>query len=63
MGYGKGDVLPVAVGQNVLLCCYPLFGGFEAAGEHALDGESGPFADTVTEFFEELIPAFLEGKE
>ena len=32
MGHGKGDVLPVALGQDVLLCCNPLFGGLEAAG-------------------------------
>ena len=31
MGHGKGDVLPVAVGQDVLLCRNPLFGGLEAA--------------------------------
>ncbi len=32
MGHRKGDVLPVAVGQDVLLCCNPLLSGFEAAG-------------------------------
>ncbi len=31
MGHGKGDVLPVAVGQDVLLCCNPLLSGFESA--------------------------------
>ena len=31
VGHGEGDVLPVAVGQDVLLCCNQLPGGFEAA--------------------------------
>ena len=33
------------------------------AGEHALDGESGPFADTVSVFIEEFIPALIESEE
>ena len=37
--------------------------GTGAAGEHALDGESCPFAHDVTVFFEEFIPAFIEGEE
>ena len=31
VGHGEGDVLPVAVGQDVLLFGDPLFGTFEAA--------------------------------
>lgn len=31
VGHGKGDVLPVAVGQDVLLFGNPLLGGFHAA--------------------------------
>ena len=29
--HGKSDMLPVAVGQDVLLCCNQLLGGFDAA--------------------------------
>ncbi len=32
VGHGKGDVLPVAVGEDVALLRHPLFGGFETAG-------------------------------
>lgn len=32
VGHGKGDMLPVAVGQNVALLRHPLLCGFEAAG-------------------------------
>ncbi len=34
--HGKGDVLPVAVGEDVALLRHPLFGGFEAAGAAGL---------------------------
>ncbi len=30
--HGKSDVLPFAVRQDILLLCYPLFGGFHPAG-------------------------------
>ncbi len=36
VGHGKGDVLPVAVGENVALLRHPLLGGFEAAGAAGL---------------------------
>ena len=36
VGHGKGDVLPVAVGQHVLLFGYPLLGGLHAAGAAGL---------------------------
>lgn len=32
MRHGEGDVLPVAVGEDVLLLSNPLFGGFHSAG-------------------------------
>lgn len=32
MGHGEGDMLPVAVGQNVALLCNPLLRGFKTAG-------------------------------
>lgn len=35
IGHGEGDVLPFAVRQDVLLLCYPLLGGFHAAGAAA----------------------------
>lgn len=35
VGHGKGDVLPVAVGQNMLLLCNPLLRGFMSAGTAA----------------------------
>lgn len=35
VGYGKGDVLPFDVGQDVLLLSNPLLGGFHAAGTAA----------------------------
>ena len=31
MGHGEGDMLPVAVGQNMLLLCNPLLRGFMPA--------------------------------
>lgn len=34
-----------------------------AAGEHALDAEAGPGSDAVTEFFEKLIPAVIDGEQ
>lgn len=34
--HGEGDMLPVAVGQNVLLLCNPLLGAFEAAAAAGL---------------------------
>lgn len=50
MGHGEGDVLPVAVGQDVLLLGYPLLCDFEATtaagfGLATLAEESG--MDTV----------------
>lgn len=45
IGHGESDVLPFAVRQDVLLLCYPLFGGFHAAGTAAF-----AFA-TLTEIF------------
>ncbi|EFW11079.1 hypothetical protein SSYM_0265, partial [Serratia symbiotica str. Tucson] len=32
IGHGEGNVLPFAVGQNVLLLSNPLLGGFHATG-------------------------------
>ncbi len=37
MGHSKGDMLPVAVGQDVLLFGNPLLGGLEAQLLQALD--------------------------
>ncbi len=31
MGHGKGDMLPIAVGKDVLLLGNPLLSGFKAA--------------------------------
>lgn len=35
IGHGEGDVLPFAVGQDVLLLSNPLLGGFHATGAAA----------------------------
>lgn len=35
MGHGEGDMLPVTVGQNMLLLCNPLLRGFMSAGAAA----------------------------
>lgn len=35
VGHGEGDVLPVTVGQNMLLLCNPLLRGFMSAGAAA----------------------------
>lgn len=32
MGYGKGDILPIIAGKNVLLLDNPLLSGFKPAG-------------------------------
>lgn len=32
MGHGEGDVLPVAIGQDVLLLGNPLLGAFQSTG-------------------------------
>lgn len=34
-----------------------------AAGKHALNAEAGPGAYTVAKFFEEQIPAVIDGEE
>lgn len=36
VGHREGDVLPVAVGEDMALLRYPLLGGFEAAGAAGL---------------------------
>ena len=36
MWHGEGDVLPVAVGENMLLLCNPLLRGFMPAGAACL---------------------------
>lgn len=36
MGHGEGDMLPITVGQDVLLFCNPLLSGFEATAAAGL---------------------------
>ena len=50
-----------AVRGGAAVSLHPHGGG--AAGEHALNAEAGPGRDAVAEFFEERIPAVIDGEE
>lgn len=50
--HSEGDMLPFAVGEDVLLLGNPLPSDFHTAGEHALGDQLSPFRDGVTVFSE-----------
>lgn len=50
-----------AVGRCAAVTTHAHDGG--TAGEHALNAEAGPGSDAVAEFFEERIPAVIDGEK
>jgi len=50
-----------AVSRCAAVAAHAHAGG--AAGEHALNAESGPGSDAVTEFIEKSVPAVIDGEE
>lgn len=50
-----------AVGRCAAVTTHAHDGG--TAGEHTLDAEAGPGSNAVAEFFEERIPAVIDGEE
>lgn len=63
MWHGKGDVQPLAVGQDELQLSNPLLSGLRATGEHALNTEAGQQANAVTVLLEIAVPALIDGEQ
>lgn len=59
IGYGKGDVLPFAVRQKMLLLHYPLFGGFHTAGEYVLNELFSPFGSSRAVLDEQPVTGII----